>query len=83
MLAAGAALEIASACRDEKVENCTCQVSGTNQPINGTFYTFRCDYNVDAAKAAINNLLNDNNVEENATALRRSEVHNHNVGLEV
>ena len=84
MLVAGAALEVAAACRDENIKECTCSVTGINEAINGTFYLYKCDFDPQAAKNILKTFLNESSDENDVTtAIQKVEIHNHNVGLQV
>ena len=86
MLAAAAGLEIASACREEKLPNCTCKIEGENGAFNGIVKTYQCSFDPVKAKQIVNEFLQDNDDPGTGTEIsekRKLENHNHNVGLQV
>ena len=86
MLAAGSGLEIASACREEKLPNCTCKIEGENGAFNGLVKTYQCSYDPVKGKQIVNEFLQDNDNPGIGTEIsekRKLEIRNHNVGLQV
>lgn len=84
LLAMTSAKQISISCRDEIIPDCTCTIQGINGFYDGSTKTYGCDDDPSFGKLAMNKFLNDTEeLSTDATARRRVEIHNHNVGMEV